>query len=154
MGGPQLTALEALNQAIDAADELVEAEYTTATWTDLESAITAGEAVVADSESTLSEVIAATTAITDAIYALVPEQVATPVADPAAGAVADNSTVAITCSTVGALIYYTVDGSTPTSESTLYETAITITDAVTINAIAYKGVMTASAVLSAAYTIA
>lgn len=80
-------------------------------------------------------------------------QVATPVANPAAGAVADNTEVALTCATVGATIRYTLDGSEPTEMSLGYVNEIVITDAVTIKAKAFKTGMTASAVLTAAYTI-
>ena len=81
-------------------------------------------------------------------------QVATPTADPVAGEVADDSTVALASATSGATIFYTVNGDTPTNASTPYTEPITITDAVTIKAIAYKTHYTPSAVLTAAYTIA
>lgn len=79
---------------------------------------------------------------------------ATPVADPVAGEVADNSDIALSCATAGASIYYTINGDAPTSESTLYEGPITITDAMTLKAIAIKDDHIDSEVLSAAYTIA
>lgn len=84
----------------------------------------------------------------------VPEQVATPTATPAAGEVESGATVELATATDGATIYYTTDGTTPTAESTEYEEAIEITEAVTIKAIAVKDGMTDSEVLSAAYTIA
>lgn len=99
-------------------------------------------------------ITAATAALTSAVEDLVPLQVATPVADPVAGEVADNSTVELSCTTDGSTVYYTVDGSTPDDTATEYTEPIVITDAVTIKAIAYKGAMTPSEVLSSAYTIA
>lgn len=119
----------------------------------MESELAAAELVAADADATLEEIAGATNDLTDAIDDLVPEQVATPVADPVAGAVVAESTVALTCSTSGATIYYTTDGSTPDDTDTEYEAPIVIEDAVTIKAIAYKGAMTPSEVLSAAYTI-
>jgi hypothetical protein len=79
---------------------------------------------------------------------------ATPVAVPAAGAVADNTEVVLTTETPEAAIYYTIDGSTPNATKTLYEAPIVITDTVTIKAIAIHANYTNSAVLTAAYTIA
>lgn len=79
--------------------------------------------------------------------------VATPTFSPAAGAVAENTTVTISCTTEGAAIHYTVDGSEPTTESAPYSSAITIDAAKTIKAIAVKDGMVNSAVASAAYTI-
>lgn len=81
------------------------------------------------------------------------EKVATPTADPAAGAVVADSTVALSTSTAGAKIYYTIDGSTPTVDSTEYLSAIVIDEAKTIKAIAVKAGMARSDVLTAAYTI-
>lgn len=50
----------------------------------------------------------------------------------------DNS-VTITCATTGATIYYTLDGSTPTSSSSQYSSAFTLDSSCTIKAIAIKG---------------
>ncbi len=81
--------------------------------------------------------------------------VATPTFNPVAGEVEDNDTVVISTVTSGATIRYTVDGSTPSvSVGTIYTTAIVITDAVTIKAIAYKTGSTTSSVATAAYTVA
>ncbi|MGO0060371.1 chitobiase/beta-hexosaminidase C-terminal domain-containing protein [Brevibacillus fluminis] len=80
-------------------------------------------------------------------------QVATPTANPAGGEVAAGTTVALSTTTDGASIYYTTDGATPTSSSTLYSSPIPITGAVTLKAIAVKSGMTDSAVMSEDYTI-
>lgn len=50
-----------------------------------------------------------------------------------------NNILTISCDTVGASIYYTLDGSTPTSSSTKYTTAVTLNNSCTIKAIAIKG---------------
>lgn len=81
------------------------------------------------------------------------EAVATPVATPAAGEVAANTEVALTCATEDAKIFYTVDGTDPSADSTKYTEAIVVSEAVTIKAIAIKEGMTNSEVLEAAYTI-
>lgn len=78
---------------------------------------------------------------------------ATPSFSPASGAVEAGTKVAISCGTPGASIYYTVDGSTPTTSSTLYSSAITIDAAKTIKAIAVKENYLNSAVATSAYTI-
>ena len=77
-----------------------------------------------------------------------------PVADPEAGAVAANSTVALSTSTEGAEIRYTLDGSTPGAGSTLYDGPILIDVAKTIKAKAYKVGKNPSPILTAEYTIA
>lgn len=93
--------------------------------------------------------------VTSAAYTIATaDQVATPVADPGAGVVERGAEVELTCSTAGATIYYTDDGTEPTAESgTEYTAKIAITDAVTIKAIAVKEGMTDSEVLTAAYTM-
>lgn len=64
--------------------------------------------------------------------------VAAPQAEPLAGAVASGTEITLTCATDGASIYYTLDGSTPTSSSTLYSEANkpTITGNCTLKAVA------------------
>ncbi|NBQ68869.1 MAG: hypothetical protein EBU46_08570, partial [Nitrosomonadaceae bacterium] len=79
-------------------------------------------------------------------------QVPTPTASPAAGAIAFGSTVTLNCSLSGSSIYYTVDGSTPTTASTLYTGPITVNSAQTIKALAVKSTYKDSNVMSADYT--
>ena len=50
----------------------------------------------------------------------------------------ESTSATISCATAGASIYYTVDGSTPTSASTAYSGAIALTDTTTVKAIAVK----------------
>jgi hypothetical protein len=61
---------------------------------------------------------------------------ATPVFTPAAGAFTTAQSVAITCATPGAEIYYTTDGSEPTSADTLYTVPVDIATTTTLKAIA------------------
>ena len=81
------------------------------------------------------------------------QTVATPAFSVASGAVDSGTSVTISCATDGAEIYYTTDGTEPTAESTEYTAAISITEAVTLKAIAVKDGMNDSAVSSASYTI-
>ena len=79
--------------------------------------------------------------------------VATPKALPIAGTYTGAQTVALTCDTPDAKIYYTVNGSTPTASSTAYNGPIAVAATTTIKAVAVKQGMADSAVLSATYTI-
>lgn len=81
------------------------------------------------------------------------ETVATPVFSVASGEVESGTEVTITCTTEGAKVYYTTDGSEPTASSTEYTAAISIEADVTIKAIAVKDGMNDSAVASASYTL-
>ena len=81
------------------------------------------------------------------------QTVAIPEFSIASGAVDSGTEVTISCSTEGAKIYYTTDGSEPTASSTEYTSAISITEAVTVKAIAVKDGMNNSAVASVSYTI-
>lgn len=80
-------------------------------------------------------------------------KVATPTFDPAAGEVMAGTTVTISTTTEDATIYYTTDGTEPTTDSEVYTEAITINEAMTIKAIAVKDGMTNSDVATASYTI-
>ncbi len=76
-----------------------------------------------------------------------------PTFDPAGGtAVTIGTVVTISTATEGATIYYTTDGSTPTTEST-QGNSVTINANTTINAIAVKEGCDNSGVASATYTI-
>ena len=79
--------------------------------------------------------------------------VATPTFSPAAGGYTGTQSVTISDTTSGATIYYTTNGTTPTSSSTKYTAAISVSTSETIKAIAEKSGDTNSAVASAAYTI-
>ena len=80
--------------------------------------------------------------------------VATPTFSPSAGAVDKGTEVTISCSTTGAVIHYTIDGSTPTASSPVYDgTPIEITAATTLKAIGVADEMLDSDVATAAYTI-
>jgi sugar lactone lactonase YvrE len=77
---------------------------------------------------------------------------ATPVFSPASGTYTTPQSVSITSATPNAAIYYTTDGSTPTTGSTAYTAAITVSATETINAIATASGYQQSAVGSATYT--
>lgn len=78
--------------------------------------------------------------------------VATPEFSVEPGTYTEIQSVEITCGTDGAAIYYTTDGSTPSSSSNLYASAVTIDHSCTLKAIAIKG-DDESNIASAAYTI-
>ena len=81
-----------------------------------------------------------------------PETVSAPTIAPNGGTFTDSQTVTITCDTEGARIYYTTDGSEPTTSSTLYSVPITLTETTTIKAIAVKDGMTDSEAVTAVFT--
>ncbi|MDR0763364.1 MAG: chitobiase/beta-hexosaminidase C-terminal domain-containing protein, partial [Bacteroidales bacterium] len=79
-------------------------------------------------------------------------QTATPIINPAIGNFSDSVFVTISAATYGATIYYTVDGSVPTSASTLYSGGFYIKDEKTVKAIAVKSDYLDSEVSSVTYT--
>ena len=80
--------------------------------------------------------------------------VATPTFSPASWSEGETLTVELATATDGASIHYTTDGSTPTAESTLYDSTnkITLSATATVKAIAVKDGMTSSEVASKEYT--
>ncbi len=78
--------------------------------------------------------------------------VAVPTFTPAEGVYYGSQNVSIECETEGASVYYTTDGTEPTTSSTLYTSAIVVAETTTIKAMAVKG-STMSSIVSATYTI-
>ena len=85
--------------------------------------------------------------------------VATPTFSPAAGTYFEAQSVSIACTTQGATIYYTTDGTTPSVTATAgingteYTQPLTISETTTVKAIAVKTDMNNSPVATATYTI-
>jgi hypothetical protein len=82
-----------------------------------------------------------------------PPIASTPAFSPSAGTYVTAQSITITDSTSGASIYYTTDGSGPTTASTKYSAAIPVSKTETIKAIAAAAGYTNSAIASATYTI-
>lgn len=82
-------------------------------------------------------------------------QTTVPVASPSGGSFSSIQNVTLTSSTVGSSIFYTLDGSTPTTSSTPYVTGttISITSTKTLKAIAVKNGLANSELLSETYTL-
>lgn len=80
-------------------------------------------------------------------------QCATPTFSPAAGTFYASQNVEISCSTEGATIHYTTDGSNPTTSSSTYSSAISVSSTTTIKAIAVKSSYENSDIATATYTI-
>ena len=92
----------------------------------------------------------ATSPVASAAYTL---QVAPPAFNPAVGTYPTPQSVTITDSTTGATIYYTIDGSTPTSKSTKYASPVKVAQTTTISAIATATGFTTSIVSTGVYSI-
>ncbi len=91
-------------------------------------------------------------AVSSAAY-VIDGAVATPTFSPVAGAYGPTQSVTISSATSGATLYYTTNGSTPTTASTLYTVPVSVAVSETVKAIGVKTAFVNSAVGSAVYTI-
>lgn len=82
-----------------------------------------------------------------------PVQAATPTFSPIAGSYGTTQTVTISDVSPSPTMYYTTDGSTPTTSSTMYSSPLSVSATQTVQAIATASGYTQSAVGAALYTI-
>lgn len=90
---------------------------------------------------------------TYALGSSTPPVAAAPTFSPAGGSYSGPQSVTLSDTTSGTTIYYTTDGSTPTTASTEYTTPIAIGTTETLSAIAVKAGYTNSAVSTATYIL-
>jgi hypothetical protein len=114
-----------------------------------------GTAITVSADETIEAIAVATgyaqSAVGTAVYSI---EAAKPTFSVAAGTYASAQTVALGDTTTGATIYYTVNGTTPTTASTKYTgTEITVSADETIEAIAVATGYAQSAVATATYDI-
>jgi hypothetical protein len=88
------------------------------------------------------------------VYTITPAgTVSASAATPAAGQVTAGTAITLSCATAGATIRYTIDGSEPTSSSTIYTAPIIVNTAMVIKAKAFVAGMNDSSTATFAYTI-
>jgi LysM repeat protein len=130
--------------------------YTTNGTTPTTSSSVYGGAVTVSATETL-EAIAAETGYTNSAAANAVYTINTvlpaPTFSPAAGTYSTSQSVTISDATTGTTIYYTTNGTTPTTSSSVYGGAVTVSATETLEAIAVETGYTNSAVATAAYII-
>jgi hypothetical protein len=92
-------------------------------------------------------------ATSSAVYTISTSAAYAPVASPGAGTYPTPQSVTLSSATAGATIYYTIDGTTPTTASLVYSAPIIVGTNETINFFAYKTGLAYSSVISSAYII-
>ena len=88
-----------------------------------------------------------------ATYTVNLPQAAAPTFSPAGGSYTSAQSVTLSDATSGAAVYYTTNGNTPTTASTLYTGPISVTQTTTINAVAVASSFANSPMGTATYTI-
>jgi subtilase family serine protease len=84
---------------------------------------------------------------------IIGQTVPTPSISPNGGTFVNSQSVTITDSLNGTSIYYTTNGTTPTTSSALYSSAVTVSSSETVKAIAVESGYNNSAMASAGFTI-
>ena len=128
--------------------------YTTDGSTPTSSSATYSSAISVTQNTTIKAIAVKTnwtnSEVAEAVYSI---KVATPTFSPVAGVYSGTQSVELSCDTDGATIHYTTDGTTPTSGSPAYSSALSVSETTTIKAIAVKANWTNSDVATATYTI-
>ena len=131
--------------------------YTTNGTTPTTNSTTYSAPITVSASETLEAIAAATglsnSSTDSAIYTINLPPAATPTFSPVAGTYIPAQTVTISDSTSSATIYYTTNGSAPTTSSSIYSSAITVSVNETLEAIATASGYSQSAMGSAAYSI-
>jgi hypothetical protein len=91
--------------------------------------------------------------VTSGVYTIQTAAAARPSFSPAPGTYTGSINVSIFSTTAGATMYYTTDGTTPTTSSNKYNGPFTLTTTATVKAIATAPGLSNSTVSNAPYTI-
>jgi N-acetylneuraminic acid mutarotase len=130
--------------------------YTTNGVTPTTSSTIYSAAIAVSSTETLQAIATAsgysTSSVAPATYTITPPA-ATPIFSPAAGTYTTAQSVTISDATANATIYYTTNGVTPTTSSTIYSAAIAVSSTETLQAIATASGYSTSSVAPATYII-
>jgi N-acetylneuraminic acid mutarotase len=120
------------------------------------STVYAGQIAVSSSETVESLAVSSgysISAVATAAYTINLPQAASPMFSLPVGTYTPPQTVTISDATAGATIYYTTDGTTPTTSSSVYSGPLTVSSTETLQALAVAPGLGNSAIASATYTI-